>query len=733
MNKTLLLLLLPIFLFAQNYLWPTNASKFLTSSFCEYRPGHYHSAIDIKTWNTEGYRIFAIEEGRIERIRISPFGYGKVLYLKLNDGRTAVYAHLQRFNKKLEKAIREQQHRKKRYSISWKPENWIVSRGEILGYTGQTGIGVPHLHFEIRDKKGHPLNPLHFYNVIQDHIPPKLQSLLVTPLDVNSLVNSSFDQQQFDLKRTNNNTYLIKKTIRGHGKIGLALKSYDKADKIYNRFAFYRTTLEVDGKKVFQIQYDTLDFDLTGQIEIEIDYPVYKQTKKRYNKLYIEPFNHLPFYKRDLGDGILQLKYDTVQFKIEVSDFEGNKSTVLGTLLPDASAAIQIHSLQPRNNNLLLELQLPKQLQGLQFFSRVDNQDWTDIKYFEILNQQFNANNQELIFKIQMPQTDVGALKIKAFLPNGLVGEKTINWTVQDSTPTQLSISNRGKYLHVKTIPEQSLASIIIESNINEQAYPQNLNFLSEAVIPARALQGDSLQFHFQRNLSSVQDSSFSFYVLNPGKIEDFSFFENRYRLQSQPNSVYDTLLFQVTEKTLQAYSFTAPVLSKAFALNGQQQVLKGTLNLSIKYDSLHFPARQIGLSRLRGKGKLSWQKTLWDSTRQTFSSRISGFGHYLLCADTTAPIVEIESPVQNEVSNKFKEIRFTMDDSLSGIGTDRNIKILLDDQFIIPEWDPERNLVTGKPDYKLRQGNHLLKIRVLDEAGNVTEKRVQFKTTTYP
>ena len=137
----LILLFLPACLLAQNYLWPTNASNYLTSSFCEYRPGHYHAAIDIKTWNTEGYRIFAIEEGKVEKIRVSPFGYGKVLYLKLDDGRTVIYAHLQRFNDKLEQLVRAQQLKNKRYSVTCKPANFRVTRGEILGYTGQTGIG----------------------------------------------------------------------------------------------------------------------------------------------------------------------------------------------------------------------------------------------------------------------------------------------------------------------------------------------------------------------------------------------------------------------------------------------------------------------------------------------------------------------------------------------------------------------------------------------------------------
>ena len=143
----------------KDYIWPTNASNYLTSSFCEYRPGHYHSAIDIKTWNEEGFPIYAISDASIYKIRVSPFGYGKVIYLLLDDGNYAVYAHLQKFNSELEKKVRSIQLANKRYTLNWMPDSLRVKQGDLLGFTGQTGIGSPHLHFEIW-RAGEPIDPL---------------------------------------------------------------------------------------------------------------------------------------------------------------------------------------------------------------------------------------------------------------------------------------------------------------------------------------------------------------------------------------------------------------------------------------------------------------------------------------------------------------------------------------------------------------------------------------------
>ena len=227
----------------ENYLWPTNASNHLTSSFCEYRPGHYHSAIDIKTWNKEGYPIYAISDASIYRIRVSPFGYGKVIYLLLDDGNYAVYAHLQKFSEELQKKVRNVQIANKRYTLNWMPDSMRVNKGEIIGYTGQTGIGSPHLHFEIRDPNERPMNPLLFYDRVKDTKAPVLKALLVIPMRPESRINGSAKEQVFPLIYSNNNTYLLSQSIETRGPVGFAITGYDQADGVHNKFAFYKTCL----------------------------------------------------------------------------------------------------------------------------------------------------------------------------------------------------------------------------------------------------------------------------------------------------------------------------------------------------------------------------------------------------------------------------------------------------------------------------------------------------------
>ena len=77
-----------------NYLWPSDASETITTVFGDKRSRRFHAGIDVRTYGEIGHKLFAIESGHVSRISVSPNGYGKALYLKLNDGNTAVYAHL---------------------------------------------------------------------------------------------------------------------------------------------------------------------------------------------------------------------------------------------------------------------------------------------------------------------------------------------------------------------------------------------------------------------------------------------------------------------------------------------------------------------------------------------------------------------------------------------------------------------------------------------------------------
>jgi murein DD-endopeptidase MepM/ murein hydrolase activator NlpD len=87
---------------AESYHWPLNEPRKLSSSFGEYRDGHYHAGVDLRTFGRIGLPAIAPEACEATRLRVSPVGYGKALYVRLADGRTAVFAHLSGFSRALD-------------------------------------------------------------------------------------------------------------------------------------------------------------------------------------------------------------------------------------------------------------------------------------------------------------------------------------------------------------------------------------------------------------------------------------------------------------------------------------------------------------------------------------------------------------------------------------------------------------------------------------------------------
>ena len=128
----------------QEYVWPTNASRYLTSAFGEFRARHFHGGIDIKTWGTTGFDVVATQQGWLTRMKVSPFGYGKVLYLGHPDGRTSVYAHLLRFAPKIQGLLEAEQERQGRFSVElfFRRREIPVAQGELIAFSGRSGIGA---------------------------------------------------------------------------------------------------------------------------------------------------------------------------------------------------------------------------------------------------------------------------------------------------------------------------------------------------------------------------------------------------------------------------------------------------------------------------------------------------------------------------------------------------------------------------------------------------------------
>jgi murein DD-endopeptidase MepM/ murein hydrolase activator NlpD len=331
-----------------DYIWPTNASTIITSSFADYRRTHLHEGIDISTNNQTGYPVYASRDGYVYRIFISRRGYGKMLYVRHNDGFVTMYAHLQRFSDPIDKYVKQLQKQNRRYSLEVDIDSTMfrVSKGDLIAHTGNTGIGSAHLHFEVRDASFNPINPFLLPQIsssINDVVPPVFHMVAFTPLSGSAKIQGKHRTLVNDVKKEGPGEYLLTQPIKLSGSVGISVRATDQADVLRYRTGSFRFEMYVDGQLLFNSAKKFILESEAHQVLAYYDRNLLRSKKGRFEKLYIESGNRLSFYDR-LPEGAGSIETSELQpgdheLKIVTWDLAGNESTLTAILTVAGSSA----------------------------------------------------------------------------------------------------------------------------------------------------------------------------------------------------------------------------------------------------------------------------------------------------------------------------------------------------------------------------------------------------------
>lgn len=306
----------------------------IAGSFGELRPNHFHSGIDFRTQQKEGFPVYATADGFISRLNISLYGYGKCLYIDHPNGFTSVYAHLQSMAPKIQKVAMDTQYTEKSYTIEIRPkaDEIPVKKGELIGYTGNTGgSSGPHLHFEIRDTKSEfVINPFFFgYDEkVKDSKAPIINGLIAYSFGDSAQVNGSEKPVNIPLTLQSDGTFLAGKIV-ANGKIGFGLNAHDISDYNYGKNGIFKLEVFLNGMPYYGYEFDSFSFDETKHINCFIDYPRYKETHQRYQKLFVGYVYPQSIIKTMKNEGFLTISNNlTMNYKIVVHDFHGNQNII---------------------------------------------------------------------------------------------------------------------------------------------------------------------------------------------------------------------------------------------------------------------------------------------------------------------------------------------------------------------------------------------------------------------
>ena len=310
---------------------PLDIQLVLSGTFAELRSNHFHSGLDIKTNGKQGLKVYAAAQGYVSRIKISRYGYGKALYITHPNGYTTVYAHLQKFSPEIEAYIKKQQYQRERFEIELFPKlNALkIESDALVAFSGNTGgSSGPHLHFEIRDKQEHPMNPMLFGLDIKDTTAPELYELYAYPISENSHIDGVQKKKKIRLRKQLDGSF-VAEAIKSYGEIGFGIVANDRQDYAPNKNGVSKIETYFNGQKSINIDFKRFSFSETKHINRFIDYAHYRAKKRKIQKLFIEKNNPLSLFTFEEYKGKLNIKDSTnSSYTIKIKDYKNNITSV---------------------------------------------------------------------------------------------------------------------------------------------------------------------------------------------------------------------------------------------------------------------------------------------------------------------------------------------------------------------------------------------------------------------
>ncbi|HSW67088.1 MAG TPA: M23 family metallopeptidase, partial [Bacteroidales bacterium] len=328
---------------------PLDGRLALSGSFGEIRTGHFHSGLDFRTGGVEGRKIFASAAGNIVRVRVSPVGFGKALYIEHENGFTTVYAHLRDFIPEIRQYVINEQYRRKSFEVDLYPETGLfrVMKGDLIGWSGNSGSsGGPHLHFEIRQTDGQiPLNPINFGIPVKDEVAPVFQSLMIYPEDDFSSINNIPQPQRFTVAQQGKHYSLsLKHPIVVSGKVSFGVRAYDLHNNNNLRNGINTVKVFADDRLLFHYHIEKFSFANARFVNAVIDYEELVRNNRRYIRTRKLESNPLNIYPTTENNGIIDFStLGTSTIRIVVGDSHANQSLLTFAVAGKPASEAPLH------------------------------------------------------------------------------------------------------------------------------------------------------------------------------------------------------------------------------------------------------------------------------------------------------------------------------------------------------------------------------------------------------
>ena len=724
LSYSIYFILFNIFLVGQDYLWPTNASKTITAFFAEERPRRYHAGIDIRTYGKLGFETYAIEDGYIEKIKLDYKGYGKTLYLRLNDGNLAVYAHLDKFSPEIDNiiSILKLDYNSQVFEHRFEKQEITVKKGEIVGYTGDSGtISGPHLHFEIRDKNNISLNPLlNFYN-LEDDIAPIPNKIAIIPKSKETKIDNFSDIKVYDIIKNNDSEYYIADTISVIGDFGISLSILDKVNEQPFSYGLYNLELYIDGEMKYKVEYNEHNFSDGPLVLEERNYNLKRTYQERFYNLYNSTPNLSFIDKRSWPQ--YKIEPGIHNMIIKAKDINQNSIIIFGMIAAYKNEEI-IYNIDETKQSITFEID--EQNNQRNYKLDICN------KYDGEKIQSIPIKNKKIIIDKTLLKEPFTIMKLSAKSINGLSTKKYYYQSKEnkiDDIKGKFKIKP-FKYGSLIQFEESEFSNNNAKINIIKKdtilSYETNRiyqNILTTDMVNINDFDGAiklEIQYYTKPEMSIKQNIYSSIFYPNQGLYIK----KGEFIVDDMTNFINDSMLIWIEDYEI-IKNEEINFLTNPYALEPKTLVFKKALDIYFEYENLE---KGVGIYYYDEKNK-KWVYLKTSYNNNKYSTSVLSNEIFCLIKENNPPEIKNLIPDINS-TYKFQDLEklsFLIDDDLSGISDIKNISIKIDNKDILFEYSPYRKEVYYFFEEYLLEGTHLLEIEVRDNVGNTTTIKGEF------
>jgi len=665
----------------------------VTGSFGEYRPGHYHAGIDISTRGAVGMPVRAVADGRVVRLRASPYGYGRAIYIDIHDGERAyqiVCAHLSDFAPRWRALVEAEQERLGKYTVDFAvSDSSRVAAGEIVAYTGESGGGPPHLHFEVRQGDADPVNPLMRGWDAPDTTAPVIRSLRLVPLGLDGRVDGGLDPVVVPVKRESMAAtggarvrYSATRVPLIRGPVGVEASAADRVSGCDAARGVFSASLSLDGAKIFSTEFQSVSYDGDwADVELRYDYAAIQDGEGEFVRLF-EPVGWAGAIRDSVDAG-------GVSLMINVIDEAGNQSRC-GLRVEHDPHALEWWADRSRSTD--------------------GSPPSADGSRGERVPEARDALLSRAVRWRLEPEGLVVRLARGASHPHGdlLVREEVPGPMMLSVSPIALmnlmpvAASNRHYWYATSGLVDHPTGR------------PLTNSMGSDRVVRIQRTMGEG------DSLETVAE--FTWFVEGvPLRASVITAATGRSSAVIPIDGLYGPTLFTASSPP------TTPLPSPGLRERGApvrfdplRALLKKPAEVHFWLpDSLQPIARRLAVYSVGRRGGVTSIDGALDDATGEFVATTRHLGTFVLLEDTVAPRLSSPRPAPGAVlTNARPRLSVRVADVGEGLD-DEGVRFTIDGTRLIPEYDPEAGTIVARPKAALAAGPHRMEVRVSDKAGN--------------